>query len=200
VRGVELGPESGVYFPAKTPHSIEVLGFEPLRYVYTYACEKLGQTVDMKVVEGKATGVDLPNVGSTRWALREEIEPWMAVESSKGMKIRAHRLFDSQRGSSHEMIAGIGVIDPGIHYSLHYHDQPEIYYIVSGRAILYVKDSAIEVFPGSTIYIGGRVVHGVDCIGEEPLRIYYIYGTEIVGQKVNWTPVEDIYTEVRWKK
>ena len=27
--------------------------------------------------------------------------------------------------------------------------------------------------------------------------MYWIYGTERTGQNKNWTPVEDIYTEVR---
>ena len=80
------------------------------------------------------------------------------------------------------------------------HDQPEIYYVIAGRGIIYVEDSSVEACPGLALYLGGKVVHGADNLGEEPLHLYYIYGTETVGQARNWTPVEDIYTEVRWRR
>ena len=79
----------------------------------------------------------------------------------------------------------------------HYHDQAEIYYGLSGRGIVYVGDEAVDVYPGVGIYVGARVVHGADALGAEPLRMYWLYGTESTGEAQNWTPVEDIYTEVR---
>lgn len=198
-RKVELEPASAVYFPSTAPHSIEALGPEPFRYIYTYACEKLGHNVEMKLAnEEAADRVDILNNPKTRWAVAEEFEPWSPWEPSKGFKgICARRLFNLEYGNCQEMTVGIFRLSPGVHYTLHYHDQPEIYYPLSGRGIVYVGDSKIEAFPGIAIYVGKRVVHGADTLGTEALRMFWIYGTETAGQNFNWTPVEDIYTEVK---
>jgi mannose-6-phosphate isomerase-like protein (cupin superfamily) len=76
---------------------------------------------------------------------------------------------------------------------VHYHDQPEIYYIESGEGIVYVDGSEVPVRPGSCLDIGGKVVHGADSLGTEPLAIFYVYGCERAGHTVNWTAVEEIY-------
>ena len=93
------------------------------------------------------------------------------------------------------MAVGTFLLPSGIHYTLHYHDQPEIYYTLSGRGTIYLGDTKIEASTGSVIYIGKRIVHGADVLGSDPLHMYWVYGTEIMGQNFNWTPVEDIYTE-----
>jgi len=199
-RSIELGPASAMYFPGDVPHAIEAEGSAPLSYIYTYACEKLGQKIDFQQLEGKGViqnDVRNWNNADSRWATRAEIGELIWIEASKGYHVRARRLFDQRHGNAKEMKLGIAEIDPGIHYTLHYHLQPEIYYVLSGRGILYVGDSEIQATPDMALYIGGRVVHGADSLGEEPLCIYYLYGTETVGQEDTWTPVEDIYTRVR---
>jgi len=202
-RSVELGSSSAVYFSGQAPHSFEAIGSEPLRYIYTYACEKLGHEIEMKLVGEKIEmGPEVRNWNNanTRWAMREEVGELLWVEASKGYRVRARRLFSDKYGNAAEMRLGIGETDPGIHYTLHYHIQPEVYYILSGRGIIYVGDEVVKASPGLALYIGSRVVHGADSLGEEPLRLYYVYGTETAGQEDTWTPVEDIYTEVRWPK
>jgi mannose-6-phosphate isomerase-like protein (cupin superfamily) len=203
---VELGSASTLYFPGRAPHSIETLGSESLRYIYTYACERLGHKLETDLAEETAaTQLNILNKENTRWAICEEIEKWIWVEPSKGFRVRVRRLFDNQLTTTQlritqEMMAGIVEIDPLIHYTLHYHEQPEIFYVLAGRGFVYVGNSAIKVFPGSAIYIGSRVVHGADSIGQEALRMYFIYGAETAGQDNTWTPAEDIYTEVRLPK
>ncbi len=66
--------------------------------------------------------------------------------------------------------------------------------------MIYVNDNAIGVSPGSAVYVGKRVVHGIDSLGEKAMRVYWLYGTETVGQESSWTPMEDTYTEARWRK
>jgi mannose-6-phosphate isomerase-like protein (cupin superfamily) len=199
-RNVELGPSAATYFPGDAAHAIEALGPEPLCYIYTYACDKLGQKIDSQRVEEKKVAqseVRNWNNADSRWAMQAEIGELIWIEASKGYHVRARRLFDQRHGNAAEMKLGIAEIDPGIHYTLHYHLQPEIYYILSGKGIIYAGESEIEATPDVALYIGGRVVHGADSLGEEPLSIYYLYGTETVGQEDTWTPVEDIYTRVR---
>jgi len=209
-RSVEVGPFSALYFPAGLPHSIETLGSEAVLFIYTYACEKAGHPPDSKLVqESEAAQVNILNKEnitwatrreSTRWAIREEIETWIPLELSKGLKARYRCFFGHEPGIPREMMAGIAEIAPGIHYTLHDHEQPEIYYVLSGRGIIYVEDSGIEVSPGSSLYVGRRIAHGADCTGEDSLRLYFIYGLETAGKEDTWTPLEDIYTEVRRQK
>ncbi|HXJ83246.1 MAG TPA: cupin domain-containing protein [Candidatus Methylomirabilis sp.] len=186
---VDLSEGSCVYHPPGSARAIESVGPEPLRYSYTFATERLGQTIDPTPVAKPAPASD------KTWLSWDETESWVSVEASKGLRIRVKRLMD--RGQRREVIAGIGELDPGVHYTRHFHDQPEIYYIRGGEGIVYVGDSKHRVRRGSALYIGGGVVHGADSIGREPLAIFYVYGCEIAGHDVNWTPVEEIYTDVR---
>ena len=119
------------------------------------------------------------------------------IEASKGFRVRARRLFSQQYGHAKDLKLGVAEIDPGIHYTLHTHEQGEIYYVLSGKGIIYVAGEAIPALPGLALYLGPRVVHGADCTGKNPLRLYYVYGAEQAGQEDTWTPVEEIYTEVR---
>jgi len=186
---VDLSEGSCIYHPPGAPRSIEPAGPEPLRYSYTFATERLGQVID----PGPVASPGPPR--EKTWLTWEETEDWVPVETSKGLRIRIKRLTD--RGRRVEVIAGIGELDPGVHYTRHYHDQPEIYYIRGGEGIVYVGDAKHRVRRGSVLYIGGGVVHGADSVGSEPLVIFYVYGCEVAGHEVNWTPVEEIYADVR---
>ena len=186
---VDLSGGSCVYHPPGAPRSIESAGPEPLRYSYTFATERLGQVIDPRPVTEQGTSRE------KTWLTWEETEDWVPVETSKGLRIRIKRLMD--RGRRVEVIAGIGELDPGVHYTRHFHDQPEIYYIRGGEGIVYVGESKHRVRRGSVLYIGGGVVHGADSVGSEPLIIFYVYGCEAAGHEVNWTPVEEIYSDVR---
>lgn len=198
-RSVDVGPASALYFPGEAPHAIEVLGNETLCYIYTYPCEELGQTMEMELAdEDSASQIDILNNPETRWAIAEEFEPWEPWEPSKGLKgILVRWLLGPERGNCKEILAGTFKLSPGIHYTLHHHDGPEIYYGLSGRGIVYVGESKVNVSPGAAIYLESNVVHGADAIGTEPLRMYWLHGNESTGRNYNWTPVEDIYTEVR---
>ena len=101
------------------------------------------------------------------------------------------------RGGCRELMGGTCKLPPGGHYTRHYHDQAEIYYGLSGRGTVYVGEEAVDVRPGVAIYVGQRVVHGADNLGAEPFTMYWLYGTETTGEVLNWTPVEDTYTEAR---
>lgn len=200
-RRVEVEPNSAAYFPAGAPHAIRAVGPEPLVYLYTYATEKLGQEIEPQpVTENEANQVDIMNLPNTRWAVREDFEPWVNCEPSKGDGLRVRFLFDEERGEHPEMQVGIGAIGPDIHYTLHYHAMPEIYYVLGGDGLITLDDDEVEVSQDDVLYLPANIVHGADNFGEVPLRLYYIYGLEGVGLlnwQSTWTPVEDIYTRPR---
>jgi len=195
-RAAELEPFSGMYFPAQKPHSIQSLGPDPLSYLYTYVCEEQPQTIDWELADEEAASrVIIENKPETRWAVHEEFEKWEFWEPSKGSRLRYRTLFDDEHGKTKEG-AAIYSVAPDTHYTRHFHGDAEIYYIVSGHGIMSVEDSEYEISPGSALYIGPNVVHGIDNIGDEPLKNYVIFGTKTME---GWTPVEDVYTEVRRK-
>jgi mannose-6-phosphate isomerase-like protein (cupin superfamily) len=192
-RTVELGAGGCIYYPPEIPHALESLGRDPLRYAYTYASERVGKLVECAPASEEAAARAV--VPWPTWMSWEETEDWLPIEPTKGLRVRYRRVMDREREV--ELIAGVAEIDPGIHYTLHYHDQPEIYYISAGRGVIYIEGGDVEVEAGSALYLPRRVVHGADSLGDAPLRIYYIYGCETAGHTINWTPVEEAYTEVR---
>jgi mannose-6-phosphate isomerase-like protein (cupin superfamily) len=200
-RKVEIGPASAAYFPPNIPHSIKTLGKEKFEYLYTYSTPKTGQNITLEAVsDHEANQFDLLNLPDTRWALSEDFENWVACEPTKGDGVRIRFLFDEVRGKHLEMQVGVGEIGPNIHYTLHYHAMPEIYYVLDGSAIVWLGDEKVAVSKGDTLYLPANIVHGADNISEQPLRLYYIYGLESVGAlnwQDTWRPVEDIYTHPR---
>ncbi len=182
----EVGPGTCLYHPPGARHTLEAAGDGPLRYVRTFACERLPAPV---------RAVDAPDDAGTSpaWVGREETAAWRAVEPTKGMKIRVKRLLD--RGV--ELMAGVCEFDPGVHYTRHWHDQPEIYVVLDGAGVVYRGDAAIEVAAGGTLYLASREVHGLDSLAATPLRLFWVYGCETAGHTVNWTPVEPIYERAR---
>jgi mannose-6-phosphate isomerase-like protein (cupin superfamily) len=187
---ITLGEHGSIYFPAGSIHSIGADGAAELLYAFTIPCERSGSVGVAESTGSKRSEIDLADLRAA-WIKWENTEDWQPVEPSKGLRIRYKRLMD--RAMPREIIAGIGLIDPGTHYTLHYHDQPEIYYIESGEGIVYAGDAAVRVRPGSCLDIGAKVVHGADSLGREPLGIFYVYGCERAGHKVNWTGVEEVY-------
>ena len=134
---VTLGPRSCIYFPPNLRRSISAIGHEELRFSYTVSCERQRRSP----AERQAAGAAGP-----AWLTWEATEDWWPVEQSKGLRIRVKRLLD--RSMPRDLITGIGLIDPGTHYTLHYHDQPEIYYIISGEGIVYVEGEEFRVRRG----------------------------------------------------
>ncbi len=194
-RKVELEKDSATYFPAGMPHAYKAFGHEPLRYYSIYACEKNGQDIQATPADlDTALMVDRPNMDKTRWAVAECFETWYPWEPSKGRKgLMWTSLFDKERGGHEEMIVGTNILNPGARYSKHYHDQPEIFIGLEGRGILFCGDEEIYVEPGVVAYVNRKEVHGAQTIGARPVKMIWVYGTEVASPEWSWTPAEDIY-------
>ena len=176
------------------PHSLAAKPDAPLIYACTYGTENRGN--DIKAVPVDDEPETLEPAGYKTWIRWDEAEDYWSSEKSKGMRIRVRRLSDLDIPGC-ELVAGIGDIDPDTHYTLHYHDQVELYYIPAGEGIVLVDGDEVNVRKGSVIYINGGVVHGADNRGTEPITVYYVYGTENSGPAMNWTAVEEVYGRPR---
>jgi mannose-6-phosphate isomerase-like protein (cupin superfamily) len=182
----EVGPGTCIYFAPESARALAVVGPDPFCYLRTFACERVPPPV-----EPCAPIDDLASTPPLIGAERDV--PWRSVEASKGMRIRVKRLVEGVA----EAMAGIGDLDPGVHYTRHYHDQPELYFVLAGSGVLHGTDSETDVGPGCAVYLRSREVHGVDSVGDVPLRLYWVYGCETAGHQVNWTAVEPIYADAR---
>ena len=61
------------------------------------------------------------------------------------------------------------------------HAEDEVYYVVSGRAIIRVGDEEMSVGPGSTIFVGARVPHQFFDIREDlSLLVFFAPEHEVV--------------------
>lgn len=198
-RRVELGADSAAYFPPGKPHSYEVIGKEPLRFVYTFACEKLGQKIKNEPADEKtAEEVDIVNMWNTRWAVADDFEPWQLWEPSKGQRGMTWKtLFDADRGNCNAMLFGTCFLPPGCRYSLHLHEQPEIYYGIAGRGQIFVGEETIDIEPGTAVYVPKQCIHGAQNTNADPMRMIWVYGTESTSRDWSWTPVEDIYLDAQ---
>jgi quercetin dioxygenase-like cupin family protein len=190
---VTLAPGACLYHPAGAAHAVQALGDAPVRWVRTFACERRPPPVRplagplAGAPPGAAAPAAAPAVG------RVEAPAWRAVEPVKGLKIRVKRLLD--RGV--EMMAGVCELDPGVHYTRHWHDQPEIYVVLAGAGVVYRGDEELEVGAGTALHLASREVHGLDSLAAAPLRLFWVYGCETAGDTINWTPVEPIYERAR---
>ena len=198
-RRIELGPDSADFVPGGIPHAYEVIGNEPLRYVYTYACEILGTDVTTELsCEENAALFDIVNLSETRWAIADDFVPWQYWEPSKGSKGMLWKtLFDEKHGSHPEMNYGTMKVPKNVSYSRHFHDQPEIFFTIEGSGVMFSGDETIEVTPGCALYVPKRQIHGAQNTQTETLQQIWAYGTEMESPEWSWTPVEDIFLEAQ---
>jgi oxalate decarboxylase/phosphoglucose isomerase-like protein (cupin superfamily) len=88
---------------------------------------------------------------------------------------------------SDSMTAGIGELEPGMDSRLevHAHEQPEIYYLLEGKGVIFLDGGRYELRPGHAVFIPSNARHGIQNTGKGPLRFFYVFPT-------------DRYSEVRY--
>jgi quercetin dioxygenase-like cupin family protein len=194
-----LDAPGAAYFPAGIPHGMTAAEHGPASLLINYTfgvkqSEGLSSAPAPERNDGAAWAN--PNIIAAknlafRWALAEEFEPWVPVEPTKGWKDRLRYLLDPQRGAP-DLVAGTAEQPPGVHYTIHRHEPPEIYYVLSGKGVIYVGSEAFEASSGSTIYIPSGVTHGIDTF-DDAMRTYWLYGLDHCGPDWTWEAAEDIY-------
>ena len=202
-RSVELEPSCAAYFPARIPHAVEALAEAPLEYLYTF--DRQGSDGNLNWIpasEEVAARTVIENLGKTCWALHEEFRPWEFWEPSKGRRLRYRTLFCPEK-QNFRMRAITYTIAPKTHYTRHFHSDPQLYYVLSGSAVMSVADREYEIVSGSCLHVGSNIVHGIDNIGDEPVKVYIVKtpgSVELWDRTMSaWTPVEEIYTKPRIK-
>ena len=66
----------------------------------------------------------------------------------------------------------------------HNHDQEEVYFIVSGVGEMCLGEEVQTLTAGQAVYIPSRVFHQLTNVGDEPLKMIYVYGP--AGDVAHW--------------
>lgn len=194
---VELASPGAAYFPPGEAHSIANVGDGPARLFVAYATGGHEKIVSSTLLPDAALDAGAnPNTAPSsgldhRWAVAEDVAPWVPVEPSKGMRLRCRYLLEPANGTK-EFVIGMAGIDPRTHYTIHRHAPAEIYHVLDGTATIYVADDAYQVGPGDTVYVPAWAPHGIDTAGDE-LRMYWFYALDACDGKWAWEPMEPVY-------
>ena len=89
----------------------------------------------------------------------------------------------------------IAELPPGSRAGKHVHSRTEeLFYVLSGRALIGLGDEQVEVGPGDAILTGFHGIQSVEAIGEEPYRMLVIEALppEIVAGLPEHRPTEEV--------
>ena len=79
------------------------------------------------------------------------------------------------QGDPADILFGTWELAPNAIYHGHKHDAPEIYYIISGRALWTVGEETQEVSRGTAIYTKPGAVHKMVNLTNEPVQAIWIW-------------------------
>ena len=97
------------------------------------------------------------------------------------------------RHNPDDIFFGTWELAPHATYHGHKHGSPEIYYIVSGKALWTVGEETREVTPGTSIYTKPGTMHKMKNLLDEPLKAIWIWWAPDGNRKVFES--EYIFTE-----
>lgn len=202
----QLEEKASNYFPIGLPHAYESSGNHGVRFLFCYATDNAIGEKNLKVepvAEEVARAYYQPNCPSNlmspgaeatgcRWATAGDTDPWTIVEAAQGSRsqiFQAH--FDEVRGCN-ELWWGLCSTRPNCRYTPHFHEQAEIFYIISGYGTMYGGSEIFQITPGSLVYAPSNCMHGMVNDSTEPLIALYCCSIETVGTTYNREEIADV--------
>lgn len=88
--------------------------------------------------------------------------------------IRWKTLLSAGLTATEGLVCGIALMQPGEHFALHSHAEPEVYFGLEGEGDVMIDGVAHRLRPGVALYIPGNAVHGVPK-ADQPLRWFYTF-------------------------
>lgn len=187
----QLEKEASNYFPIGVPHAYEHSGDKGLRFLFCYAVDnETGEDViweDASEEECRAyyqancpSNLMSPGSASTgyRWAVAGDMDPYILVEAAQGQRSLSFQAFFDETLGCKEMWWGRTYLKPNCRYTPHYHEQPEIFYFLSGHGTMYAGANVYKVSPGSLVYAPKNCLHGMVNDGPDPLCAIYCCNIE----------------------
>ncbi|MFZ9726204.1 MAG: cupin domain-containing protein [Ilumatobacteraceae bacterium] len=99
--------------------------------------------------------------------------------SSRGA-VRWWELIGGDTMPTKELVVGIAEVPVGVQRPSrgHTHEPAEVYYIVSGRGEVLVDDVTYPVTSGDAVWIPPNAEHVAYNVGDEPLRLLYVFAKD----------------------
>jgi mannose-6-phosphate isomerase-like protein (cupin superfamily) len=107
-----------------------------------------------------------------------EWEGWPAHQVAERGTVQWRTLVSGGRTPSRALTAGTARIGAGGSLRPHRHAQAEIYRILQGAGRVTINGRQREVGPGTTVFIPGDAVHGIQCAGDVELRFTYVLAAD----------------------
>lgn len=201
----QLNEEASNYFSIGAPHAYEASGKKGLRFLYCYATDnETGENLKFEPADSEEDRTyyqpncpsnimspGMPGIGC-RWAVAGDMDPYILVEASQGQRsLSFQAYFDEVKGCK-EMWWGRTYLKPNCRYTPHYHEQPEIFYFLSGSGTMYAGSGVHKVTPGSLVYAPKNCLHGMVNDGPEPLCAIYCCNIETAGTSYVRYEVSDV--------
>ncbi len=79
------------------------------------------------------------------------------------------------------LVCGIAEMQPGQHFALHRHAEPEVYFGLEGHGEVMIDGAAHHLSPGVAIYIPGHAEHGVPNVATA-LKWFYVFARDSFDQ------------------
>ncbi|KAL4884130.1 RmlC-like cupin domain-containing protein [Aspergillus karnatakaensis] len=94
-------------------------------------------------------------------------------------------LLSTPQTPSSDMAAGLATLPPRTgHLCKHRHTQSEIYYITTGKGIVFIDGKEYPVEKGSVVFIPGDAEHGIWNTEKNVLEWFYVFPTAGFGDVV----------------
>ncbi len=90
-------------------------------------------------------------------------------------------LFSKGETATASLVCGIADIQPGQHFALHSHPEPEVYLGLSGAGEVMINGVAHLLAPGVALYIPGGALHGI-AQANQPMRWFYTFACDSFDQ------------------
>ena len=200
----QLEAEASNYFSIGVPHAYEASGKNGVRFLYCFATDnEIGENIKCEpVAEEVARAYYQPNcptdlmnpsgAGGSRWAAAGDADPYIMVEAAQGSRSQFFTsTFDEGKGCK-EFWWGRCITKPNCRYTPHFHEQPEIFYILSGHGTMYGGSEIFQVTPGSLFYAPKNCMHGMVNDGNDTLLALYACNLEVAGSSYNREEIADV--------
>ena len=100
-------------------------------------------------------------------------EEWETSEQDPGCRWRT--LTSGDRTPSDRLTTGVLEVAPGGILRPHWHAPPEVYHVTLGQGVVTVDGTPHTVVTGSTVFIPGSAMHGIENRSGEVLKIFYAF-------------------------
>jgi quercetin dioxygenase-like cupin family protein len=105
-------------------------------------------------------------------------ETWPAELVAERGHVVWRTLLSADRTPSDSLTLGVAAMQPGDALGEHRHEQPELYFVVSGEGQVAVDGVERRVRPGTAIFLPGNTRHGIANTGSAELRFIYVFAAD----------------------